>query len=148
MNVLARFLATGFLSGHSPVAPGTAGAILATFLYWLIPVHHFVACVSLVAVVFFVGVWSASSVERLSGVRDNQVIVIDEMVGVWVTLLGAPKETWVLLLGLGLFRLFDIWKPFPVKQGEKLSGGWGVMADDVLAGIYAFLLLRLILCFV
>jgi phosphatidylglycerophosphatase A len=92
----------------------------------------------------FLGVWSASRVVAYTGVKDPQHVVIDEVSGLHLTLLlGAGTfilENWkYLLLGFILFRVFDIWKPFPVRQAEKLPSGWGIMADDWVAAIYAAL---------
>ena len=142
MSFLARFLATGFFTGYFPFGPGTAGSLLAVLLYAFIPSTD--TALFLPAVLFFllVGRWSAYRVEQISGVKDNQVIVIDEVVGMWVSLLFMPKRWPVLLLALLLFRFFDILKPFPVRRSEAMPSGWGVMMDDLIAGAYAWLALK------
>jgi len=145
MSALARFIATGVYTGYTPVAPGTAGSLLGAILYWAIPQSQTPLFLVLILSVFFAGVWSASRIEEISGVKDNQIIVADEIVGVWLTLLGAEKSWPWLLIGFVLFRLFDIIKPFPVKRIEKLAAGWGVMLDDVIAGIYGLAAFQIII---
>jgi len=90
---------------------------------------------------FFLGVIAAAKVEAESGVEDNQIIVIDEIAGVWVTLILAPAGLWWIAASLILFRVMDVNKPFPIKKLESLKKGFGVMLDDILAGVYAGLLL-------
>lgn len=144
MNVLARLIATGFYAGYTPFAPGTAGSILGLFFYWAIPHSDSVYILVVILFLLLIGAWSATLVEKESGIRDNQIIVIDEIVGVLVTFICFEKSLIWLAIGCILFRLFDIIKLFPVKQAEKLQSGWGVMLDDVVAGAYGALSLRLI----
>lgn len=139
-------IATGFGSGFSPVAPGTAGALLATLLWavgalllcdvallWLT-----VICILLFTVA---GVWATDRVEPYWG-EDPSRVVVDEMVGVWIALLAAPAGAWWYMLGaFVLFRLFDIFKPLGIRRMENLPGGIGVMMDDILAGVYSFVIL-------
>jgi phosphatidylglycerophosphatase A len=88
--------------------------------------------------IFGLGVWAAGRAERLFGCRDPGPVVVDEVVGQMVTLLAWPGASWkVLLAGLALFRFFDVVKPFPAGRAEHLPGGWGIMTDDVVAGIYS-----------
>jgi phosphatidylglycerophosphatase A len=151
----AMVVATFFGSGLSPKAPGTMGS-LASLVLWgpLVAMHvpwwmRFVAT----AAIFLVGTWAAAAIVRARGREDPQIVVVDEVAGMGVTLLvagwwGAP--TWLTLaLGFGLFRLFDIWKPWPVRVADrKVKGGFGVMLDDVLAGGYALACLSLLEAFV
>jgi phosphatidylglycerophosphatase A len=96
----------------------------------------------LAAAVFLPGVWAAGEVARQRGVEDPGLIVIDEVVGQWVALAGAARFSWMEAgAAFLLFRAFDIVKPWPVRAAERLPGGWGIMADDVLAGAYAALVL-------
>jgi len=134
----AGWIATGFGSGFSPRAPGTVGST-AALLPWLrlrtlsLPFYALA-----VVLAFAIGVWASGWVVRRSGVQDPQVVVWDEFVGVWIALAAAPTGWIWMLAGFALFRLFDIWKPWPVSWAdEKLHGGFGVMLDDVFAGIYA-----------
>lgn len=150
-----NFIATGFGSGYSPIAPGTAGALLAMLIWWgysllfshciSIPVLTFI-----VIVVFtFAGVWSSSVVEKYWG-EDPSRVVVDEMVGTWIALLAVPEGAhWgYMLAAFVLFRFFDIAKPLGVRKMESLPSGFGIMADDILAGIYGFIVIYLYrLCF-
>lgn len=140
----AGWIASGFGSGFSPRAPGTVGSA-AALLPWLwlrtLPLPYYALAVALA---FAIGVWASTWVVRRSGVQDPQVVVWDEFVGVWIALAAAPPGWIWMLAGFALFRLFDIWKPWPVSWAdEKLHGGLGVMLDDVFAGIYALLLMQL-----
>lgn len=88
------------------------------------------------------GIWASGVVARECGLKDPQLVVVDEVLGTWLTLAGATHINWLsLALGFGLFRLFDIWKPFPVRQTEKLPGGAGIVLDDMVAGVYGALVL-------
>ncbi len=97
---------------------------------------------------FFTGVWAATVIEKEAG-KDAGIITIDEWCGMWISLLFLPLSPfWIPLMGFVFFRLFDIWKPFPIDKLQNIKGGWGVMLDDVAAGILANLLLRSILIYV
>ncbi len=150
MNKFDIFLTTGFYSGFSPVAPGTMGAAVATLMWWgasCVLEHEPLQFVTLVAVVLFtlVSVPSIKRVEKVWG-EDPSRVVVDEMVGVWTALLAVPEGgSWLYMLGaFVLFRLFDIWKPLGVRRMETVGGGWGVMLDDLLAGVYAYAVLMII----
>lgn len=144
MNLISRLIATGLFVGYVPFAPGTAGSILGLFLYWAIPGTESFGLLAAILLLFLLGVWSAKAVEQVTGVEDNQIIVIDEIVGVLVTLMFFEKSFTWLVVGCILFRFFDIVKLYPARRAEELPGGWGVMLDDVVAGIYSLLSLRTI----
>jgi phosphatidylglycerophosphatase A len=145
MNLLARISATGFFVGLFPIAPGTFGSLLAVVLYWLIPGSETIHLVWFLMMLFFLGVWSSGRMEIVTGKKDNSIIVIDEIVGQLITLVLVAKSLKWLAIGLFLFRLFDIVKPFPVRSCERLKSGWGVMMDDVVAGVYAALCLQIVI---
>ncbi len=147
MSFIARLIATGFYTGYAPKAPGTAGSLFGLFLYWAIPESKSVYSLVGIALIFFTGVWAANQVEKETKVHDNQIIVIDEIVGMLITVALFEKTLIWLVVGFLLFRFFDIMKPFPAKSSEKIPHGWGVMMDDVIAGIYGALCLRLIYYF-
>ena len=147
MSFIARLIATGFYTGYAPKAPGTAGSLFGLFLYWAIPESKSVYSLVGIALIFFTGVWAANQVEKETKVHDNQIIVIDEIVGMLITVALFEKTLIWLVVGFLLFRFFDIMKPFPAKSSEKIPHGWGVMIDDVVAGIYSALSLRLIYYF-
>ena len=140
------FIATCGYVGYVPVAPGTAGSIAGLALYGAAGLLGGTQVeIGVLAVVLAVGVWSSAASERHLGVTDPGVIVIDEVAGMLITLL-ALQPTWGgVLAGFLAFRFFDVVKPFPARWAERLPGGWGVMADDVIAGLYAHLALRLLL---
>ena len=137
----AGWLATGFGTGLSPLAPGTAGSLVA-LLPWLalreLPLGIHLA---VLAVIFGAGVWASAWVVRTLRLADPGIVVIDEFVGQWVALLPlllAPHAALWILPAVILFRIFDVWKPWPVSWADRrVKGGLGVMLDDVLAGIYA-----------
>ena len=149
-GALARWTASWFGCGYAPKAPGTVGSAAAVVLAWLLVRYagwqawHF----GILAVAWLPpAVWAAGRMARASGLRDPGVVVIDEVVGQWVALAGAAcLEGWVWPVAFLLFRIFDIVKPVPVRQAEKLPGGTGIVADDVLAGLYVALVLRLAGC--
>ncbi|OAG27473.1 phosphatidylglycerophosphatase A family protein [Thermodesulfatator autotrophicus] len=141
----ARLIATGFGLGCLPKAPGTWGSLGAVGLMALTgPIFH-PALQSLLAVIFFLtGIWAAEIYIQNTKDKDPSEVVIDEIAGQWIALISFDITLVNLLLGFLLFRLFDIWKPLPIRLGEKLPGGLGIMMDDVLAGIAAHLCLKLI----
>ena len=148
MKFIFRILATGFYSGYCPVAPGTAGSALALGIFILIPGFREWILLAVCVGVFFIGVWSATQVEKTEG-HDATLIVIDEMVGMWIALLYLPNEMhWICwVIAFFVFRVFDIFKPFPADQSQKLPAGWGVMTDDVIAGIFTNLFVRFVYSF-
>lgn len=138
-----HFLALGFGSGCAPKAPGTFGTLAAIPLY--LPLQHLSLgyYVGMVIATFLLGVWVCGRTSRDLGVHDHPSIVWDEVVGYFVTMLAAPTGWLWIVLGFGLFRLFDILKPWPIRVVDKrVAGGFGIMFDDVLAGVYAWLVLQ------
>jgi phosphatidylglycerophosphatase A len=145
---LAEAIGTWFGCGYFPKGPGTAGSagglaiavLLSLFAGW--PAWSFAV---LAAALTPVGMWAAGQVARDKKLKDPQIVVVDEVLGQWITLSGATLLNWqTFLIGFVLFRLFDIWKPVPVRQLEKLPGGIGIVADDLMAGIYAAIALALV----
>ncbi len=107
---------------------------MAALIWWfLIPDQLFVQ-LAMVGLVIVAGVWSAGMIERYSGHRDPSIVVIDEVAGMWIALLGAQRVGWYFLAAFLIFRLLDITKPGPVNRLQDLPGGWGIMLDDVAAG--------------
>ena len=145
---IAVALATAGGAGFIPKAPGTAGSLVGVLFYLIIEALH-IGAYYLHAIIFFLiaGIWASSRGERLYG-HDSQRIVIDEVVGQMITFglfAGRYQISAVYTaLGFGLFRLFDIVKPFPVRRLERFSGGFGIVADDVGAGLYALAVLTLV----
>lgn len=150
--MIARLIATWFYSGYAPKGPGTAGSLAAVILAWLLHAYLGVPPIGfaiLALVLLGPGIWAADVTARVTGKKDPQIVVVDEVIGQWITIagLGAGPLNWkTWLIAFVLFRLFDIWKPPPVRQLERLRGGVGIVMDDVMAGIYgAFVLAVLVL---
>lgn len=145
MNYFIVILATGFGAGYSPIAPGTLGTLLA------IPIYYFLSEMSsplyelTLITFFFLSSWISERAEKYLGKRDDPRIVIDEMMGFFITMLWVTKTPFSILVGFILFRFFDILKPFPIRRFEKVRGGFGVVLDDVMAGIFANVILRFIM---
>jgi len=141
----ALLLATWFGCGYFPWGPGTAGslaavAIAAALERWLHAGRLPLAV--LAGALLAPAIWASSEAARVLGDEDPKQVVIDEVLGQWVTLLGAAALSWKgFALGFVLFRLFDIWKPWPVRQLERLPEGVGIVADDLAAGVYGALIL-------
>ncbi len=147
----ARVIALWFGCGLSPVAPGTVGSLAAVALAVLLAKYAAFApwrFAVLGLVLIPVGVWAAGFEERACGKTDPGSVVVDEVAGQWIALGGAANLGWPAMLGaFALFRLFDIWKPFPIGRLQSLRGGWGIMADDIVAGAYGALVLYAAGCF-
>lgn len=146
MKSLAVLIATFGYVGYFPIAPGTAGSLAAlalfAFIRWIgMPAIELGAIVA----VFAIGVWAASGTELALGRKDPGIVVIDEVLGMLITLALVPASIGGIVVGFLLFRLFDVVKPYPAAQLEHLHGGLGIMADDAVAGIYSHLALRLCL---
>jgi phosphatidylglycerophosphatase A len=137
VSAIAWTLATWFGCGRVPKAPGTAGTVGAIPLYLLLA-RTGRAGVGLAAMVAtFVGVWAASVVARQLKSKDPQVVVIDEVAGFLVTMVPVRTLSWqAVLAGFVLFRLLDSLKPWPIRRAEQLPGGWGIVLDDVAAGVF------------
>jgi phosphatidylglycerophosphatase A len=157
MKNFYKFMASGFGVGWLPVAPGTWGAaeailLLVPFMWFDIPPLSadkagsvFTLFLSLLIILFtWIGVKSVDYLQKEWG-EDPKQVVIDEMIGVWIAILGLPLNGFNLIAGFILFRFFDIAKPLGIRQLESIEGGWGVMLDDVLAGVYANVVLQIII---
>ena len=146
MTAVARILATWFYLGLIPKGPGTAGslgAIALAYAVWAYAPFHPAWFAALALAGLFPAIWAAGVTARASQLKDPQIVVVDEVIGQWIALAGAATLNWKSwLAAFLLFRLFDIWKPPPVRQCERWPGGVGIVADDCVAGIYAALVLR------
>jgi phosphatidylglycerophosphatase A len=140
------FLATGFYIGNLPIAPGTFGTLLGLPLCFVLAGLKFPLAVVCTMLFIVFAVWIANDAEKLLKKKDPGCIVIDEIAGMAVTLVGLPFNLTTALIGFIIFRILDISKPFPIRALDKrVAGGVGIVIDDVAAGIFANLLLRLIL---
>ncbi|MDH5298495.1 MAG: phosphatidylglycerophosphatase A [Desulfobulbaceae bacterium] len=148
MDRLIMLLATGFGAGYLPKAPGTWGTLVALPIHLLLvrlaPAHYAMVMAGLM--VF--GMLIAGSAEKIMDRRDPGIVVIDEIAGMLITLIGAPVHWLTMLIGFGLFRFFDILKPFPIRLvDQRFHGGIGIMLDDVVAGLYSLIILQLLIPF-
>jgi len=135
---LVKFLATGFGIGYSPVAPGTMGSLLGILLWWLLNQTHPVWLrygLLVIAVAF--AVWCAGVAADAMHHPDPPSVVIDEIVAMPLVMIGLGARWWHVVVAFGLFRLFDIWKPSPIRETQNFSGGIGIVLDDLLAAAYA-----------
>jgi len=140
--LVANVVSTAFGAGYSPIAPGTAGSAVGLVLF--VAVHRLPAAGQIAAVVlgFLGGVVAATATARAVGRKDPGLVVWDEVIGMWASLALLPLTWWTAIMGFLLFRIMDIVKPYPARDLERLPDGWGIMADDLMAGLYANLLLR------
>ncbi len=146
-NSAAFPIATWFGCGFVPVAPGTAGSLAALIIaIALHMIFHYpggyerATLLLMTAVLLGPGIWSAGVVAKQTSKPDPQIVVVDEVIGQWITLAGATAFNWkTWLAAFALFRLLDMWKPAPARQFESFPGGWGIVADDVMAGLYGAL---------
>lgn len=146
----AGWIAAGFGSGLAPFAQGTAGSLAALLPWWFLlrelpwPIY-----LGVLALAFALGVWACGVAGARLGVDDHRALVWDEFVGQWFALVAAPAGAAWMLAGFALFRLFDVWKPWPIRLFDRrVKGGLGVMLDDLLAGAAAALVLQLAARFV
>ena len=145
LNSAARVLATWFGSGLLPKAPGTWGSLFALPIGYAVTTFGSVVLLGiLTSLLFIIGVWASNVISNEIGLADPSEIVIDEVVGQWITLLFIPPNVILYFLAFILFRLFDIWKPWPISWADKeIKGGLGIMVDDIFAGFFAAAILWL-----
>lgn len=143
MTRFAVFLATAGYCGYFPVAPGTVGSAAGLLVYLLVAwIGLPIVEVAAIALTFAAGAWAATHAERFFGGIDPGPVVIDEVLGMLITLAFIPAGWQAMLAGFLLFRVLDVIKPFPANRLETFHGGFGIMADDAMAGVYANLALR------
>jgi len=150
MNKFSEYLSTLFGIGYFPKAPGTAGTLFAAIVYFVLPDHWFFSWQNSIFALIIILIGSVISVFFISKAEvglghDNGKIVLDEFWGYFITILFLPKTLIVIIIAFILFRIFDILKPEPVNVLQKLPGGWGVMADDIMAGIYANIVIQILI---
>lgn len=144
-GLFAKMAGSVFGIGYIPFAPGTFGSLAGALLFLFVPALRLPELfIPLIAFVSLVGVWAGGSMEKEYG-KDPSAVVIDELAGQWVALLLLPAAPLTVLFSFLFFRLYDIWKPGPVDRVQHLPGGWGIMTDDLLAGLLANLSVRLVM---
>jgi phosphatidylglycerophosphatase A len=142
LGFLATALATGFGAGFSPIAPGTAGTVVGLVLFWPMARWPFVYQLAATTALFVLGVPAATHVARRVARKDPGLVVVDEMIGMWISLLLLPWTPAVIVASFFAFRAMDILKPPPARQFERFREGWGIVMDDVMAGVYANLIVQ------
>ncbi len=144
LNLIERIIGSGFFTGYAPIASGTVASIVA-LLFFVIPGFENPALLILViSVSIIIGKNIADKFETIYG-KDPAQFTLDEFIGMWISLLFVPKKIWFLIPAFVIWRAMDIFKPFPVRKLESLKGGWGVIMDDVGAGIYTFMIMQIII---
>ncbi len=142
----AHLLSLGFGSGLSPKMPGTIGTVIGVAIYLLIPSVDWKIYLSIIIAAFLTGIFLCGYTAKALNVHDHPGIVWDEIVGYFITMFMVPKQWMWILLGFVLFRIFDIWKPWPISIADKrLKGGFGIMLDDVIAAIFALIIIQITL---
>ena len=143
------FIATGCYSGYLPKAPGTWGSLVGLLLFFLLHTLSLEIYLAVIAGIFVIGTFAAGEAEKIMDHQDPGLVVIDEIVGMLITMIAVPATPLAMVLGFLLFRIFDILKPFPVNFfDQRFHGGLGIMLDDVMAGIYSLIILQLVIRFI
>jgi len=142
LKKINHLLASGFYSGHLPAAPGTWGSLLMVLLLFFFPILNNIYLISALSIG---GIAVANFEERQTGIKDDSKIVIDEMAGQLLTFYTLKTSIPVLVGGFILFRVFDITKPWLIDKVQDLPSGWGVMLDDILAGLTSLIILKIII---
>ncbi len=146
MRFLTLLISTFFGVGYLPLMPGTfaslAFVLLHFFAFKKFPIYIFL---SLLFLIFFIGVEFSTRAEKILGKKDPRHVVIDEVLGQMISLFLIPARTAPIIIGFLLFRIFDVLKPYPCFEVQKIKGGWGIMLDDLFAGIWANIFLRIII---
>lgn len=146
-SFLVKFAATGLGLGYSPIMPGTIGSLVGIVIFFILIQLNVPMLVlgCIITALFFFGVVTATKAEKIFNKKDAKTIVIDEVVGCLVYLYLIPLEIWCIILGFIIYRILDIIKPFPADSLQELRGGWGIMLDDLIAGVYAGIIINIIL---
>ncbi len=148
-NRLSTIIATFFFVGNAPVSPGTVASLVALALWFCFPNEWYIWKAIGTIILIIVGVVTAGKIEKQKDEKDPSMIVIDEVAGMWLTMTLLPgvyfrKDIWMVISAFALFRFFDISKFPPINKLENLHGGWGIVADDLLAGIYAAVFINIV----
>jgi len=142
VNRIVTLFATFFYTGFFPFAPATFATFVFLALYWLVPGGDWIATWTIFIPTLVLSIPASSRMEKTHG-KDPHCVVIDEVVGIQVVLLGATPSLAGVIAAFVLFRIFDVWKPYPIDKLQSLPGGWGIVADDVVAGLYSRIVLVL-----
>lgn len=144
INFFERMLGSGFFTGYMPIVPGTFGSLAALLIYFIPGFEKPVIIIPAIIVFMVYGIYVGNKFDKVYG-KDPRQCTIDEVVGMWISLLFLPKRIIVSVIAFIVWRVFDIVKPFPARNLEKLEGGLGIMIDDVVAGFYSLIVLQVLL---
>ena len=144
INAVEKLIGSGFYTGYIPLASGTFGSIVALLIYFIHGFEKLYVIIPAIFIFTFWGIWLGTKFESLYG-KDPTECTIDEVVGMWITLLFLPKDFFIALIAFVVWRASDIIKPFPARKLESLEGGLGIMMDDIVSAIYSLIIVHLIL---
>lgn len=144
INILEKTLGTGFFTGYIPFAPGTFGSLAALLIYYIPGFENLYILLPAIILFTFYGIYTGNKLEKIYG-KDPAQCTIDEMVGMWISLLFLPKKVFISILAFLIWRVLDIIKPFPARNLERLNGGLGIMMDDIISAVYTLIIMHLIL---
>jgi phosphatidylglycerophosphatase A len=142
LNPLEKFLGSGFYTGYFPYASGTVGSAAALLIYWIPGFERIEILLAFTVLAIVSGLYIGGRFEAIYG-KDPAEFTLDEVAGMWITLLFLPKTFLISIAGFALWRILDILKPFPANAAEKLPGGLGIMLDDIIASVYACLIMHI-----
>ncbi len=146
LNFIDKLLGSGFYTGYIPLASGTFGSLAGLIIYFIPGFEQPVIMIPAVVIFILYGIYAGSQFEKVYG-KDPPQCTIDEIVGMWISLLFVPKILWISLVVFLLWRLSDIVKPFPARKLEELKGGLGIMIDDIISALYVLLIVHLFILF-
>ncbi len=143
INLFEKIIGSGLFTGYIPIASGTFGSIVALLIYFIPGFEKLWIIIPAIILLFIYGVYVSYKFENIYG-KDPAECTVDEVVGTWIALIALPKTLLIVITSFFIWRLLDIIKPFPARTAENLPGGWGIMMDDVISGIYSLILVHII----
>ena len=146
LNFFDKFLGSGLYTGYIPFASGTFGSIAGLLFYYIPGFENPLIIIPAIIIFGAYGIYVGSKFEKIYG-KDPAECTIDEVVGMWISLLFLPKEIWISVVVFFIWRIFDIIKPFPARRLESLKGGLGIMIDDIISSLYVLLIVHLFILF-
>jgi phosphatidylglycerophosphatase A len=146
LNFIDKLIGSGFYTGYIPFASGTFGSLAGLLIYFIPGFEKPVIIIPAIILLSVYGIYAGSQFEKVYG-KDPAQCTVDEMAGMWISLLLVPKVLWISLVVFLLWRLSDIIKPFPARQLERLKGGLGIMIDDIISGFYVLIIVHLFILF-
>lgn len=140
IHFLKKSIGSGLFSGYFPFAPGTIGSIFALLIFLIPGFENYFIIIPFIVVSFAIGIPLGNYFEEIYS-KDPKQFTLDEFTGMWIALLATPKSIELILLTFAIWRILDIYKPFPANKAEQLKGGWGIMLDDVVSGMYSLIII-------